>query len=86
MTMVQIGPRTYVRHQDIVSVSSLTDLEGMSKIRDALNQGRAIVLTGKQNCTVVALADGKIVLTPVSAKTIRERMQAADWSCIFGNN
>ena len=83
MTMIQVGTRTYVRLADIVSVSCVTELADLSRVRTAREEGRAVVLTGKTNCTAVFLTDGKVILTSVSAKLIRDRIQAADMISIL---
>ncbi len=83
MTMIQVGTRTYVRLADIESVSSLTELSDLSKVRTARKEGRAVVLTGKTNCTAVFLTDGKVILTSASAKLIRDRIQAADMTSVL---
>ena len=50
MTMIQVGTRTYVRLADIVSVSCLTELADLSRVRTSREELRAVVLTWKTNC------------------------------------
>ncbi len=78
--MVQIGTGTYVRHSDIIQIISLMDKDDMSDIQQARVEGRVIAIGGKPRCTAVYLKDGRIFLSPLSAKTIRNRFLAANWT------
>lgn len=81
--MIQIGSGSYVRRADITQVIALTDMRDMSEIKNAYANGKVLVMAGRNHCTAIYLADGRIFISPVAAKTIRSRMQAADWSNIF---
>lgn len=81
--MIQIGTGTFVRHDDIVRVAALSDIQDMSEIKCGLANGNVIAIAGRSHCTGVFLSDGKIVISPVAARTIKSRMHAADWSNIF---
>lgn len=81
--MIQIGKGTFVRRDDIVRMAALSDIQDMSEIKCGLANGNVIAITGRAHCAAVFLSDGKIVISPVAARTIKSRMQAADWSNIF---
>lgn len=83
MTMVQIGTRTYVRQNDIIKVIGLADMNDLSGLANARQEGKIVAIGGKSHCTAVFLADGKIVLTSLAPKTARNRIQAADWKNVF---
>lgn len=84
--MIQIGSATFVRHEDIVRLAALSDISEMSEIKCGLANGTVIAITGRSHCTAVFLRDGKIFISPVSAKTIKSRIQAADWSNSLTNH
>lgn len=81
--MIQIGKGTFVRHDDIVRVTALSDIQDMSDIKCGLANGYVIAITGRSHCSAVFLSDGKIIISPVAAKTIKSRMCAVNWSGIF---
>ncbi len=81
--MIQIGKGTFVRHDDIVRVAALSDIQDISEIKCGLANGTVIAIAGHSHCSAVFLSDGKIIISPVAAKTIKSRMRAVDWSGIF---
>lgn len=82
--MIQIGTATFVRACDIMQIISLTDKKDLSDIRQARAEGRVIPIGEIPHFTAVYLKDGKIFLSPLSAKTIQNRFKAADWSSFLG--
>ena len=81
--MIKIGKGTFVRHDDIVRVAALSDIQDMSEIKCGLANGTVIAIARRSHCSAVFLSDGKIIISPVAAKTIKSRIQAADWSNIL---
>lgn len=58
--MIQIGSGSYVRRADITQVIALTDMRDMSEIKNAYANGKVLVIAGRNHCTAIYLADGRI--------------------------
>lgn len=77
MTSVLIGSDCYIEKPEIMIVMSLSKMLDKSYIVRTMHEGKCLVICGGNMLrTAVVLRDGTIVLTPVTAKTIHDRMNA----------
>ena len=77
MKMINIGQKTMVHHGSIAQIIELADMAAKTILIQAKHEGRLNVLTGRPSRSAVFFYNGKIVLTPLSAKTIFAHIQKA---------
>lgn len=75
MKMINIGQRTMVPHGGIAQIIELADMADKTILIKANHEGRLNVLTGRPGRSAVFFYNGKVVLTPLSAKTIFAHIQ-----------
>lgn len=77
MTSVLIGSECYIEKAEIMIVMSLSKMLDKSYIIRKMHEGKCLIICGGSMLrTAVVLRDGTIVLTPVTAGTIHDRMNA----------
>ena len=75
MKMINIGRHTMVHRGGIAQIIDLADMADKTILIQAKHEGRLKVLPGRPGRSAVFLYNGKIVLTPLSAKTIFAHIQ-----------
>lgn len=76
--MVQIGSKSSVLADSVVAVLSMGELRDKSFLQRAYADGKLYAANGCGEArSVVLLRNGTIIVTSVSAETLRTRVQAA---------
>lgn len=79
MSMVDIGGKTFVQINDISHILSLSNLLDKPIIRNAKAAGKLEILSYATVRSAVVLKDGTVILTPIWAKMLRNRIHSLIW-------